>query len=128
MAQQGLWHITAGLRHHFDGGELDRLVVIDPPRQAIADPHLNGCRDGCDREGDDEAEPVVAVPSPAQHAGGVYRRDETANQVGRDDHVRRHQRHRIVEDHPDWVNIDDVARGVERHALRRVHPRVCGNH
>ena len=44
-----------GLRDQLDGGELDRLVVVDPAGQRVADAHLDRDGDGADGERDDEA-------------------------------------------------------------------------
>ena len=65
------------------------------------------------RERDEEPEPVVAVPAAPQHADRVDRRDqEPADDVGRDHHVGGHQRHGVVEDHLQRVDVDDLAGGV----------------
>ncbi len=56
-----------GLRHELDGGELDRLVVVDPAGERVADRHLQWNRDGSHAERDQEADPVVAVLTPPQH-------------------------------------------------------------
>ena len=37
MAQQRLGNVRAPRRHELDGGELDGLVLVDPPRQCVAD-------------------------------------------------------------------------------------------
>ena len=104
--------------HHLDRGELGGLVVEDPAGQSVADAHLNRCRDRRDGESDDESEPVVAVGAPAQHPDRVDGGDhEAADQVGRDDHVGSHQRHRVVEDHPHRVDVGHLAGRVEGDAL-----------
>ena len=111
VAEQRLRDVAGGLRHQLDRRELDRLVVVDPARQRVADAHLDRGRDRRDGEGDDEAQPVVAVAPAPQHAGRVDRGDqEAADEVGRDEHVRRLERHRVVEDHLDRVDVDHVAR------------------
>ena len=105
VPEQGLGHVVAGLGHELDGGELHRLVVVDPPGQRVADRHLDGDGDRGDGERDDEPEPVVAVPAAPQHAHRVHRRDEeAADDVGGHDHVGRHQRHGVVEDHAHRVD------------------------
>ena len=64
----------------------------------------------------------------AQHPGRVHRRDqEPADQVRRDHHVRGLQRHRVVEDHLERLDLGDLAVRVHREAGRRVHPRVRGD-
>ena len=88
VTEQRLGHVARRLRHELDRGELRRLVVVDPARELVADEHLDRRRDRRDRERDREAEPVVAVAAPAQHAGGVHRRDqEPADEVRGDEHV-----------------------------------------
>jgi hypothetical protein len=81
MTQQGLGDVTAGPGHQLDGSELDRLVVVHPAGQTVANANLNRCGDGPDRERDDEAQAVVAIAPTAQHPGGVDRSDqESAHQ------------------------------------------------
>ncbi len=117
------------VRHHLDGGELGGLVGVDPAGQPVADAHLHRGGDRRHREADDEPEAVVPVPPSPQHRRRVDRGDqEAADEVGRDDHVRRHERHRVVEDHADRVDVDDLAGGVERDAFGRVHPGVGRHH
>ena len=62
------------LGHQLDGGELHRLVVVDPAGERVADAHLDRDGDGRDGERDEEAQPVVPVAAAAQHADGVDRR------------------------------------------------------
>ena len=125
VTQQGLRHVAAGLGHQLDGGELRRLVGVDPAGEAVADTHLDRRGDRGDGEPDDEPQPVVAVPAAAQHAGRVDRRDQEApDEVGRDHHVSGHQRHRPVEDDAHRVDVHDRAGGVQCHALGGVHPGV----
>ena len=55
-------------------------------------------------------EPVIAVHPTAQHARGVHRGDEeSADEIGSDDHVRRLQRHRVVEDDLEGIDLDHGA-------------------
>ncbi len=99
-AQQGFGDVAARGGHQLDRGELDRLVVVHPAGQRVSHTHLDRCRDRRDTERDDEPQPVVAVRASPQHARGVHRGDEEAtDEIGGDDHVRRLQRHRVVEDH-----------------------------
>ena len=129
MTEQGLGDVAGGLGHELDGGELGRLVLVHPARQRVADRHLDRRRHGGDAEGDQESEPVVAVATAAQHGEGVHRcHEETADDVRGDDHVGGHQRHGVVEDHTERVDVDDLAVSVEGEPLRRVHPGVGGDH
>ena len=43
-SEQGLGDVARRLGHELDGGELDRLVVVDPAGEGVADAHLD--RDG----------------------------------------------------------------------------------
>ena len=67
-SEQGLGDVALRLRHELDGRELDRLVVVHPAGERVADAHLDRDGDGADGEGDDEPEAVVAVAPAAQHA------------------------------------------------------------
>ena len=110
VAEQGLGHVARRLRHELDGGELDRLVVVDPAGERVADRHLERNRDGGHAERDQEADPVVAVLTPPQHGERVDRRhEEPTDDVGREHHVGGHQRHRVVEDHAHRIDVDDLA-------------------
>ena len=62
-AEQRLGDVARGLGHQLDGGELHRLVVVDPAGERVADPHLDRAI-AATREGDEEAESVVAVRRP----------------------------------------------------------------
>jgi hypothetical protein len=101
MPQQRLRHVAAGRRHQLDSGELDRLIVVHPPCQAITDSDLNRCCHRPNRERDHKTEIVVTVPPAAQHPRGINRRDQKpAHQIGRNHHVGRLPGHGVVEDHP----------------------------
>ena len=72
-----------------------------------------------DGERDDEPEPVVAVAAAPEHPERVDRRDEEpADEVRGDEHVQRLQRHRLVEDDLERVDVDDLAGRVQREPLR----------
>ncbi len=129
VPQQGLGHIARGLRKQLDGGELLRLVVVDPAGQGIPDCHLDGNRHRSHAEGDEEADPVVAVAAPAQHGEGVDGRDqESPHDISGDDHVGGHERHGVVEDHLHRIDVGDLPGRVEGEARRSIHPRVGGDH
>ena len=101
--KQRLGHVAVGLGHQLDGRELDRVVVVDPAGQRVADAHLDRRGDRRHRERDEEPEPVIAVAAPPQHADGVHGGDqEAADEVGGDEHVGRLVRHGLVEDHRRW--------------------------
>ena len=130
VAEQGLGHVAARLRHQLDRRELRGLVVVDPARQRVADGHLDRRGDRGDGERDEEAEAVVAVAPTAQHAHRVDRRDqEAADDVRGHDHVRGLQRHGVVEDHARADRRSTTCPDrVQGEARRLVHPGVGGDH
>ena len=73
---------------HSIAGELGGLVVGDRASRRIADEELDRRRDGGDRQGHEQTEPVVPVAAAAQHADGVDGgEDEPGDHVGRQEHV-----------------------------------------
>ena len=77
---------------------------------------------------DDEAEPVVAVAAATQHPDGVDRGDQEAgDHVGGEEHVEELVAGRRVEEDLERLHVGDLAGGVEREALRLVHPGVRGD-
>ena len=87
--------------------------------ERVTDTHLDRDRHGGDGERDQEPETVVAVATTTQHAHGVDGCDEEpADDVGGDDHVGGHQRHGVVEDHLQRIDVDHLASAVERESLR----------
>ena len=118
MADEYLRHVAARSRAPSRSRRTCGLVVVDPARQPVTDAHLQRGRDRRDGERDDEARAGGSGRGGRQHPDRVDRGDhESADQVGRDHHVRGHYGIAIVEDHPTGRRRPPAGR-VEGDALR----------
>ena len=107
----------SGLGHQLDRGELGRLVGVDVRRQASPTTICKGMATAATLEGIGNATRWYRSRHGATCPGVHRRHEEPADHVGHDHHVGGHQRHRIVEDDRPWIDVDDIASVVERHAL-----------
>ena len=79
-----------GLLNALHRGELDRLVLGDRAGGGVAHAQLDRRRDRRQRQGDQEAEAVMAIAPAAKHAHRVDGgHEESRDHVRREDHVRR---------------------------------------
>ena len=109
--------------------ELGGLILQHAARGDVADHDLDRRGERRDHERDREPEAHVPIRAAAQQSDRIDRREQEArHHVGGQEHVRDLVPGRGVEDDPDRIDRDDLARGVDLEAGRLVHPAVRRDH